>query len=294
MKRVITVLSAITILLLLGMTAIFMTSCSEEISLSSSCDKILCTGTDEDGNYYELVGNQYEDALGVEIELGIIKNNTWLVELTDSFPFLNDNGMFRTTHYTIGGIIDEDLYSYPVSSNIQFITSGAFVIEKYIEASSFWAEDEKVLCFFSCKTLKSTELSLNEYNIPIKPYDGYCTEDDDLLLYGISGEKRDEWLLFNVNTFEMKSMGKHKKGAYPIRPVSEGLIFASDECFYNTNFEKVIDISEYNIDLSAKSTLCFEEETGNCCFYVTNPQGKRYFIVIDKTGKIVSQRQESD
>ena len=54
---IISLISTLGIILLL-------TGCEKDNRLSSECDRIICTGRDENGNYYELFGNQYENALG--------------------------------------------------------------------------------------------------------------------------------------------------------------------------------------------------------------------------------------
>lgn len=285
---IISLISTLGIILLL-------TGCEKDNRLSSECDRIICTGRDENGNYYELVGNQYENALGTEIRLGIIKNNTWLVELSSSFPFLGDDGLFHLVD-ELGGISNDDLFSSYLNSSVQFIEPSTFVIKKYYESETLLGNDKSVLCFFSCKTLQSAEIDLTKYVIPKMYMEGYYADNSQLLIYSktsnnISGWLEDQtfdWILFDISTFEMKTIGKNIKGVRPERPLSEGLIYASDECFYNINMQKVIDLSHYKIDsLPKESELCFNNE--RCRFIATNPQGKRFWVVIDKSGNVISE-----
>lgn len=48
------------------------------------------TGYDKDGTCYELVGEDYENYDGSVIRFGIIKNNQWLIEMTDEVPFIDE------------------------------------------------------------------------------------------------------------------------------------------------------------------------------------------------------------
>ena len=54
---------------------------TEPPQLSESCDMVLASGYDGD-DYYQLVANETEDYNGVKDELGVIKNNEWLLKPT--------------------------------------------------------------------------------------------------------------------------------------------------------------------------------------------------------------------
>ena len=65
----------------------------DEQQLSDECDKVLAEGYDQKNNHYQLVANETEDYDGTQITMGVIKNNKWLVEMTEDFPFINEQGL---------------------------------------------------------------------------------------------------------------------------------------------------------------------------------------------------------
>ena len=67
---------------------------TEPPQLSKSCDMVLASGYDGD-DYYQLVANETEDYNGVKDELGVIKNNEWLLKPTLDMPFVNDDGSMK-------------------------------------------------------------------------------------------------------------------------------------------------------------------------------------------------------
>lgn len=72
--------------------------------LSDTCDKVLAEGTDSDGSYYELVAVQEESATSVQVKIGVIKNNEWLVPLSADHPFIdNETGLLWYYKNRLGG-----------------------------------------------------------------------------------------------------------------------------------------------------------------------------------------------
>ena len=55
---------------------------------------VLASGYDGD-DYYQFVANETEDYNGVKDELGVIKNNEWLLKPTLDMPFVNDDGSMK-------------------------------------------------------------------------------------------------------------------------------------------------------------------------------------------------------
>ena len=86
---------------------------SEEIEtkLSDSCDKILASGYDANSNYYELVANEKEDYTGTKIEMGIIKNNEWVIPLTSNSPFISESGLLIGARGVFEGSIYEERFA---------------------------------------------------------------------------------------------------------------------------------------------------------------------------------------
>lgn len=68
---------------------------TKEIRLSDTCDEILASGYDTEGNLYELVANQTENYSGVKIKIGVIKNNKWAVKPTSDMPFIKNDGSLQ-------------------------------------------------------------------------------------------------------------------------------------------------------------------------------------------------------
>lgn len=278
-------------------------------SLSDSCDYILCQGTDTSGNIYELVANQTESALGYEITVGVIKNNEWLYPLSSDFPFLWDDGLFHVTA-PLGGDSGSDLSHYgTIAQAIYFVDSGAFLMDSYNTktATGLNLYDHAYL-IFSCDTLKTCIIDTDEYTFlytgtGTKFYDdrveyGRITTDAGKLILHKetaesnrrSGDPQDhiyDWDLLDFKTLDISPIAKNVVGIYPKSILSEGLIFASDRCFYNTKLQKIIDLSAYTIDTSAGNNLYFKE--GTCTFTAENSLGTEFLITIDKSGNILSE-----
>ncbi len=266
-----------------------------EKQISSDCDVILCAGYDNSNNYYELVGNQSETSQGYNIELGIIKNNQWLVELTNSFPFLGSDGLFQVSSNK------DDLFSSTVRNAIRFISTGGFMIENYVEPSSWFSSSSKSYILYSCQTQKTLTLDCKEYTV-LFPYntisDDILSDNGKVIVYRettgtISGWLKDQvfdWFVLDTSSLDLKLIGSGINGIRPESVLSEGLVYASDGGFYDTNMTKVIDLSSYDIDLwDDDNDMYFEN--GKCTFVVENQLGTEFEITIDKNGSVISEKQ---
>lgn len=272
---------------------------SQLLGLSSGCDYILCTGTDMNGNIYELVANQTESALGYEITVGVIKNNEWIYPMSADFPFLGEDGLFHVDA-PMGGESGSDLSSFgKISSVIHFVDIGAFVMESVSTRNATWTDlYEQRMIFFNCNSLDSFKIDSEEY-ILLYRYsedDGkICTDNGKILVYTeVSGTSSGwledqvfDWALLDIQTPNIHSFGNGITGIRPESCLSEGLFFASDQCFYNTNAEKVIDLSAYNIDTFYDGNLYFEN--GICTFKAKNDLGSIFLITIDTSGNVLSE-----
>lgn len=277
--------------------------------LSDSCDFVLCQGTDTSGNAYELVANQTESSLGYEITVGVIKNNEWLYPMSADFPFLWEDGLFHVTA-PMGGNSGSDLSHYgTIAQAIYFVDSGAFLMESYNTktATGLNLYDHTYL-IFSCDTLKSCVIDTDEYTFL---YNGTGTKFyDDRVEYGRiktdagklilhkettesdrrSGDPQNhiyDWDLLDFKTLDISPIAKNVVGIYPKSILSEGLVFASDRCFYNTKLQKIIDLSAYTIDTSAGNNLYFDG--GTCTFTAENSLGTEFLLTIDKSGNVLSE-----
>lgn len=274
-----------------------------KVQLSDSCDYILCKGTDTTGNTYELVTNQSETALGYEITVGIIKNNTWLVPMSSDSPFLGYDGLFPMEDgLDLGYVTQAEL----VASHFYFIDSGAFMLKYY----EYNRGDLRVV--FDCNAMQShtfvenvddykwlyryyeleTRGSVESYDVI--SYGKIVTDDDLILLYKDVSEpfdwnspKKYDWLILDTKTMEIRTIASNVVGNSPDCALSEGLFFADDECFYNIHAEKVIDISRYDIDLWEHGGLYFKN--GKCTFIAENDLGTEFEITIDTLGNVLSE-----
>ena len=77
---------------------------SEPKKLSRECDEVLATGTNSNGDYYEVVANKVEDYTGLSVYVGVIKNNEWLLEPTKDMPFVSEENTFNSNGPEAGEI----------------------------------------------------------------------------------------------------------------------------------------------------------------------------------------------
>lgn len=277
-----------------------------QTSLSASCDYILCSGVDTAGNHYELVANQTETALDFDITVGIIKNNEWLCPLSGDFPFLGEDGLFHVSVDNAGksgSSLDE---VGAIRDSIYFIDTGGFLMEGYVESENWLKGYDHKMIFISCESMVYGNLDMDEYTILCLHWDisltndyGYVkTENGKILLYKeVSGTNSGwpddwvlDWYLLDTKTLQKEAIATNVEGVYPVSALSEGLIFASDKCFYNTNMQKVIDISAYNIDMFYDGDLYFVD--GICTFKASNSLGTVFLVTIDKSGNVIQTVQQ--
>lgn len=274
--------------------------------LCDTCDYVLCRGTDTTGNTYELVANQTESALGYEITVGVIKNNEWLYPLSADFPFLKD-GLFHVSVSMAGHSGTPLTNPNSVIENIYFIDTGAFLMESYTETDSWVDSYDHWNIIFSCSTLESYTLDCEEYSIrylesepkfsdgEVLSYGYIATDNGKLVFYhetsgtssGWEADRVYDWCTIDTKTLEINTFAANMAGVHPESVLAEGLVFASDKCFYNANAQKVIDLSAYNIDMWYDGGIYFEN--GTCAFTATNQLGTEYLITVDKSGNILSE-----
>lgn len=277
------------------------------LPLSDTCDYVLCEGIDNAGNTYELVANQKESALGYEISVGVIKNNEWLYPLSKDFPFLGEDGLFHVSVSMSGDSGTSLAQPNAVVQNIYFVDSGAFLLDCYKETDSWISTYDHFNIIFSCTSLKSYTVNCKEStllyryseatfrNEQVESYGRIYTENGKFVLYTetsgtSSGWLEDQifdWCILNAQTLSLDSIASGVEGVRPESILSEGLIFASDQCFYNTSGQKVIDLSEYNIDMWYNGKIYFEG--GTCTFTAENSLGTEFLITIDKSGNVLNE-----
>ncbi len=278
----------------------------DDVRLSESCDYLLCRGIDESGNEYELVANQKESALGYEITVGVIKNNAWIYPLSKDFPFLDQDNLF---HVSVSAGDSGTSLKYPnsVIKNIYFLDSGAFLMESYKASGSWLGSSKHSYILFSCDTLSSYTIDCDESTLlftgyeprfsdgVVRSYGRIHTANGELLLRTEvsgthSGWLKDQvfdWIILNTKSLETETLASNVQGLRPESVLADGLIFASDQCFYNKSMQKVIDLSAYDIDMWYANTIYFKD--GLCTFTAENDLGTEFLITIDTSGAVISE-----
>lgn len=264
-----------------------------EPKLSDECDAVLAEGTDINGDYYELVATQEDTYNSTVIKLGVIKNNKWLVELSNDNPFIDEESglLWSYDYYTYSynycttGLDGYDSYS--------FIGNGCF----YHYGLFYNADTQK---YYKDDYVLNGEMHArpNEYIIPYTFYRDNDTEntqkltDAENIILELRNDDICVYELLNTTTMTMTDIGT-AEDFYVEAPFSEGLFLGSKDdkyAFYNSKGEKVIDLSEYNITtwyLTEESEGIFID--GKATISVQNDAGKRFKITIDKTGNMISQ-----
>ena len=263
----------------------------DEPQLSEDCDKILCTGYDDEENYYELVANETEEYNGILIELGVIKNNEWSVELSSDSAFIDESGLLRDHGRDTGSIYDEECLDFIYVGNGCFWYDGALLngtTGKYF--------DDNYGIAIVCKG-NSYRVSENDEFI-----------DNSILLLSKYNVENENYDLFLLNTNNMKKQRIKLKAEKEeiLFPYSEGIIAKiayggnGKSGFYDVNGKCVYDLSEYDYHLfyqqggylsseMRKQSLVFEN--GECSFEIENDLRSKFMITINKKGKVINSEK---
>lgn len=259
-----------------------------EILLSSSCDRLLAKGTDNDGNVFELVANETEDYNGTTIEIGVLKNNEWSIPLTTDSPFIGENGLLFQSykHSEASGSIYDSKYA-----KFHYIGNGCFYYEHRIwngNNGSFYDGNGE-----------------DSYGLPevrINKTEWIVNNEGQFILSRID----ETYKVLDTNTMQISDTNIKEDGHMIdyCFPCSEGLFACMNRYhdleangFYDLSGNKVIDLSVYNLARNSyvssnmggysgpAGNLTFRN--GKCTFRITNDQGTDYYITIDKTGTVI-------
>lgn len=199
-----------------------------------------------------------------------------------------DSGSNLSTHY---GSIAESIF---------FLDTGMFVMDWEATTGNYWTPDEKYI-FFDCDTFETTEI----YQYPcflrrkadvdwnqgvIRSYGHMYTDDGKLVLYSREDQGYN-WYILDTETMEISALATN----IDIRPenvLAEGLIYATDQCFYNLNMEAVIDLSAYDIRWDEVNNIYFEY--GECTFEASNELGTEFLVTIDAAGNVINEVKKTD
>ncbi len=274
---------------------------TKKVNLSDSCDKVLASGSYND-DYYELVATQEETYSDVVVKIGVIKNNEWLVPLTTDIPFINEDGRIYTDHYYDHDASYENASSTKNLDNISdddyhFIGNGCFhIYESRVGDIIYNAELDRELVI-----PLSGGIGVDFYRHHLeKSSDEFICSDKFIVEYFGKGDYHDVRLL-DTNKMEMNIIMELPRYYYIVGPLSDGLFAMGYNnvdtvcAFYDIEGNKVLDISEYGIYYPEDTYYEYPRfENGQFKFVTTNEAGTKYDMIIDKTGKVLSNTKQTE
>ena len=260
---------------------------STQSKLSDTCDKVLASGYDNEQNFYELVTNETEDYSGTKIEMGILKNNEWLIPLTQNSPFVSDSGLLVGARGNFKGSIYEEKFAI-----FNYIGAGCFIYapEKHDQYNPGIIWNSNTGKYYN-------PAEHNDYAPQI-----YISNTKEVInndgLFLLSPHTNGNYKLLNANTMEISdiNLARNITGYYYEYPFSEGLFAVinsynspqAENGFYDITGNKVIDLSGYTF---TEKIIDAAFVNGECSFEIKNDQGTEYYITIDKTGTVINSVQ---
>lgn len=260
-----------------------------EQKLSDDCTYILADGYDGD-DYYELVANQIDNYPESKIEMGVIKNNEWLIEMSSDFPFLYDNWFNDKDAPLRDSVTTHDPYE-----------RGSYHFEYVGEGTFYYYFQEQYVAYQANQTIYKPETG---YSFSLSNF--FIEERSDFLNDGefLATDVEKGFCYYNLNTGEIRPMGGiFSDGNDPDRKelygIHDGLFYAakyndswggsgySYEGFFNLNGEQIIDLTEYHI----LDYHDYRFQDGEYTITCSNDNGVKYNITFDTTGKIISQEK---
>lgn len=248
---------------------------TEKKELSDECDKILASGYDADGSYYELVANETEDYNGTIIKIGVIKDNVWSIPMTTDCPFIGEDGLLLISSQSI----------YDEWHRFYYIGSGCFGLtstEEPLLALVIW-NGNNGKSYIPYNTNGEYAIVRYDSRVELVNNEGYVIVEGRSIQY------------LDLETMQVKTIENDVGRSSYVYPYSEGLFAVADK-FYNLKGEVVIDLGQYNIENSKTTEFSSKEEclspslvfhNGKCTIDIVNDQGSKYQITIDKTGKVI-------
>lgn len=249
--------------------------------ISNDYEVVLASGSDNEGNYYMLVGNETEDFEGVKVKVGVIKNDEWLMKPTSDMPFIKDSGEFLN-----GGGLEK------ATSDILFVGNECF---------RYRCKSKEILeVYYNVNTKKYYKNNGGYYSIlewkeclyDGAKYERQCVVDHEEKIF-IPVAYYEKCVKYNIlDTKTMTINGENSADIYfdrhgTIYPISEDMFAVATHndkvTFYNSDGSLAIDLSEYKTN--GDQRFIFEE--GLCTFRIKNNNGTEYDITINKNGDVV-------
>lgn len=264
----------------------------DKLKLSESCQQVLASGRYGE-NFYEIVSNQYEDYTGLRIEVGVIKNNEWLLEPTVDMPFVTEENMFESNG--------------PETGEVFYLGKGCFLSEK-VKSYEYSSSDDYMYIFYNADTGAFYSTANYEWNEKDRIDSLIRSNTDDCLIIGESavhhrgddGEYvRTDFITLNKVDMTLGTISVYHDYAEATMcgNIAGGLFAISfggyanypEYYFYDLNGNIVIDLSEYKTEWQS---LFFSD--GECEIDIINNNGTEYTITIDKEGNVLDSVIKSD
>lgn len=275
------------------------------LQLSDSCDKVLASGYEENGDFYQLVANESESYNGVYLEIGIIKNNSWLLPLTNKMPLIDEDGTIFGQRVT--SIYDEKHLT------ILYIGNGCFLCES-ISGETWNGAFSTENIIYNCKTqdyfIKEFSHSDNRsiclsYNCIPNYYDKLNYDamhklnfENSLLITDFISYSNNKAKVEILDTNSMTSSSieigmpsswiNHIKYVYPM---SDGLFAVTNDdgiIFYDVYGRQIIQ-KNYKL-LSTDQNIIFID--GKCTFDILNNNDTPFTITIDEAGNVLTSTKK--
>ncbi len=252
-----------------------------EPRLSDTCDKIYASGYDADGNFYELVANETEDYTGLKILIGVIKNNNWSIQLTDSifghkaisgreYTYVGNGCFMECAHGKLTGVAPNEHHNAiflngnnGLYSKTDYANSMFFIVP----TDSIISKEKKILC----QPLESGSASTGN---------SICVLELDSMDYIDTGIPRVDYS--RTYAFSEGLMGF-------VSPTNTEL-----QGFYDIKGNMVIDLSMYDIEYEDNEYPNMSFSNGKCKFIMKNNNGTKYRLSIDKNGNVTNSIEVYD
>lgn len=257
---------------------------TEPPQLSESCDMILSSGYDG-SDCYELVANKEDGYPSTKYTFGVIKNNKWLVEMSEKCPFINEDGWWKGLDSSYGG-------NYPC--NFEYLGYGCF----YYDANPEIVYKPETGVSFEVSGLRHYSPYTDEFN-PID-YSKVMNENCEIIV-PLWGEQHTVSYI-NMNTGESKPTALELHNiAHNIKIglLSDGLFYAfepgsfssdSFRGFYDLDGNQIINLMEYKpVDLMDLGDYMFHG--GEYTIKARNDTNVIFNITYNTKGEIIKQEK---
>lgn len=254
---------------------------------------VLHQAIDEDGNVWELVGEDNETYQGSKITIGVIKNDEWFIELTDTCPLIVDG---QIDQYKSVSAWDNSVYNHDF---FYFMSGGIYICDSPMR-TIFW------------DTVNNRQATITEKNSNVfeQDYSRRCIDNKELIYAtkeyqgGLAANYKEtyKFYIFYPNKCEINLVKEavfyNTGGNLEISQLYEGLFYSNYDLdtqekihtFYDGNFKKVFDLNEYDTE-SAPLISVGHFVDGKCELINQLDSGGQFKITIDKTGKMISQEK---